>query len=85
MRQKDILDSDVITIIPPKIPDMKQVDLCNKYRRFVPDAFHDEIFPEPTKEQQDGVKAHRKDTATKRKEKLDLLKKNPEGKMSGKK
>ena len=85
-RQNIILDTKVVEVIPPCIPDMKQVDLFNKYRRFVPDVYRESICPEPTKKQQDEVKAHRKDTATKRKEKLDrLLKERKEGKMSGKK
>ena len=68
------------------MPDMKQVDLYNKHRRFAPDACRESMCPEPTKKQQDDVKAHRKDKATKRKEKLDrLLKEREEGNMSGKK
>ena len=84
--QKDILDTEVVEVIPPCMPDMKQVDLFNKCRRFVPDMHRESACPEPTKKQQDEVKAHRKDAATKRKEKLDrLLKEREEGKMSGKK
>ena len=65
---------------------MKQVDLYNKYHHFVPDIYCEFICPEPTNKQQDDIKAHCKDTATKRKEKVDwLLKEREEGEMSGKK
>ena len=82
-RQKDMLDTEVVEVLPPSMPDMKQVDLHNKCRRFVPDTHRESICPEPTKKQQDDVKAHRKDTATKRKEKVDrLLKEREESKIS---
>ena len=49
--QKGALDTEVVEVLPPSMPDMKQVDLCNKHRRFVPDMCCESLCPELAKKQ----------------------------------
>ena len=61
-------------IDPPGIPEMKQVDLYQKYRGFVPDHFHHLICPKPSDEMIDRIKDHRRRTANKRLDKIKMMK-----------
>jgi putative sterol carrier protein len=55
---------------------MKQVDLYEKYREFVSDAYHSYIYRKPSDNIYKVVKEQRMETAHKRKEKLKIFKKD---------
>ena len=59
---------------PPGISDMKKVDLCEKYRQFIPHELHYLICPKPDDSKIKLAKEQRKLTAKKRLERIKILK-----------
>ena len=64
----------MLVVDTPGIPDMKQVDLHTKYREFVPDELHHLIYPKPSDDIIAKIKDYRRLTATKRLEKIKMMK-----------
>ena len=62
------------TIDLPGILDMKQLDLCLKYCRFVPDHLHHLICPKPPNEMIEKTKDYYQHTANKRLHKIKMMK-----------
>ena len=58
----------------PGIPEMKQVDLHQKHRKFVPDCFHPLICPKTSDEMIENMKDHRRRTKQKRLDKINMMK-----------
>ena len=65
---------DVRVIDTPGIPEMKQVDLHQKHRKFAPDCFHPLICPKPSDELIEKMKDHRRRTKQKRLDKIKMMK-----------
>ena len=69
---------DVQQLTPPGMQDVKQVDLCQKCRRFIPKTYQNEICPKPSADKIQLIKSQRSATSKKRKEKLKAIKNNVE-------
>ena len=58
--------------------DIKQINLCNKFRQFIPKAYRNDICPKPSTDKFLKIKSQRLATSKKRIEKLKSIQKEEE-------